>query len=110
MGINFIDTIVVRRSLNKGTSSTTESTSKAEFMGGQNTEKTDDRMKLAGDLWIMSGKGTTKIKLSEMEKSKTADIKAITYQLEKELEESESDSLFYFYPFIIISFNYERNN
>jgi len=75
MGINFIDTIVVRRSLNKGTSSTTESTSKAEFMGGQNTEKTDDRMKLAGDLWIMSGKGTTKIKLSEMEKSKTADIK-----------------------------------
>ena len=44
-------------------------------MGGQNTEKTDDRMKLAGDLWIMSGKGTTKIKLSEMEKSKAADIK-----------------------------------
>ena len=75
MGINFIDTIVVRRSLNKGTSSTTESTSKAEFMGEQNTENTDDRMKLAGDLWIMSGKGTTKIKLSEMEKSKTADIK-----------------------------------
>jgi len=74
-GINFIDTIVVRRSLNKGTSSISESTSKAEFMGGQNTEKTDDRMKLAGDLWIMSGKGTTKIKLSDMEKSKTADIK-----------------------------------
>ena len=75
MGINFIDTIVVRRSLNKGTSSTNEATSKAEFMGGQNTEKTDDRMKLAGDLWIMSGKGTTKIKLSDMEKSKTVDIK-----------------------------------
>ena len=74
-GINFIDTIVVRRSLNKGTSSTSESTSPAEFMGGQNKEKTEDRMKLAGDLWIMSGKGTTKIKLSDMEKSKTVDIK-----------------------------------
>ena len=75
MGINFIDTIVVRRSLNKGTSSTSEPTSPAEFMGGQNKEKTEDRMKMAGDLWIMSGKGTTKIRLSDMEKTKTADIK-----------------------------------
>jgi len=75
MGINFIDTIVVRRSLNKGTSSTDESTTASEFMGKQNTQNTEDRMKLAGDLWIMSAKGTTKIKLSDMEKSKTADIK-----------------------------------
>ena len=75
MGINFIDTIVVRKSLNKGTSSTSEPASPAELLGEQNDQKTADRMKLAGDLWIMSGKGTTKIKLSEMEKTKSADIK-----------------------------------
>ena len=75
MGINFLDTIVVRRSLNKGTSSTHESATPSEFMGNQNRQNTDERMKLAGDLWIMSAKGTTKIKLSDMEKSKTADIK-----------------------------------
>jgi hypothetical protein len=75
MGINFIDTIVVRRSLNKGTSSTSEPASPAEFMGNQNKENTENRMKLAGDLWIMSAKGTSRIKLSDMEKSKTADIK-----------------------------------
>jgi hypothetical protein len=75
MGINFIDTIVVRRSLNKGTTSTNEPTSPAEFMGEQNKQNTEDRMKLAGDLWIMSGKGTSKIKLSEMKESKSVDIK-----------------------------------
>ncbi|MGV7226918.1 MAG: hypothetical protein ACQ9CV_08380 [Nitrosopumilus sp.] len=75
MGINFIDTIVVRRSLNKGTSSTYEPTSPSEFMGTQNKQNTDDRMKLAGDLWIMSGKGTTKIRLSDMRKPKSVDIK-----------------------------------
>jgi hypothetical protein len=75
MGINFIDTIVVRRSLNKGTSTTSESTTPSEFMGTQNKQNTEDRMKLAGDLWIMSAKGTTKIKLSDMKESKPVDIK-----------------------------------
>ena len=75
MGINFIDTIVVRRSLNKGTTTTDEPTSTSEFMGEQNKKNTDDRMKLAGDLWIMSGKGTTKIKLSELKETKSVDIK-----------------------------------
>ena len=69
MGINVLDTIVVRRSLNKGTSSTNEGATPSEFMGNQNRQNTNDRMKLAGDLWIMSAKGTTKIKLSEMEKT-----------------------------------------
>ena len=75
MGINFIDTIVVRRSINKGTSSTSEPTTPAEFMGEQNKQNTEERMKLAGDLWIMSGKGTTKVRLSELKESKTVDIK-----------------------------------
>jgi len=75
MGINFIDTIVVRRSLNKGTSSTSTPVTPAEFMGEQNKQNTEERMKLAGDLWIMSGKGTTKVKLSELKESTPVDFK-----------------------------------
>jgi len=74
-GINFVDTIVVRRSINKGTATTSEPTQPSEFMGDQNKSKTDERMSLAGDLWIMSGKGTTKINLSEMAKTKSVDLK-----------------------------------
>jgi len=75
MGINFADTVVVRRSLNKGTSTIYEPTLPSEFMGDQNKQQTEDRMELAGDLWIMSGKGTSKVKLSEMRTPKTVDIK-----------------------------------
>ena len=74
-GINFADTIVVRRSLERGTASTDEPTTPSEFMGAENKKISDDRMKLAGDLWIISGKGTTKIKLSELRQPKSADIK-----------------------------------
>lgn len=77
MGINFLDTVVSRRSLNKGTSTTDEPTTPSEFMGAQNKQNTDTRMKLAGDLWIMSGKGTTKIKLSEMRAPKPVATKGL---------------------------------
>jgi len=74
-GINFADTIVVRRNLERGTASTDEPTTPSEFMGSENKKVSDDRMKLAGDLYIMSGKGTTKIKLSELHQPKSVDIK-----------------------------------
>jgi len=74
-GINFTDTIVVRRNLERGTASTDEPTTPSEFMGAENKQKTDDRLKLAGDLYIMSNKGTTKIKLSELRQPKSVDIK-----------------------------------
>jgi len=75
MTMNFADTIVVRRSLNKGTSTIYGPTLASEFMGDQNKQQTENLMKLAGDLWIMSGKGTSKIKLSEMSTPKPVDIK-----------------------------------
>lgn len=39
-------------------------------MGDENKKKNLDRLKLAGDMWIMSGKGTSKIHLSEMREPK----------------------------------------
>jgi len=74
MGIDFIDTIVVR-SANKGTSTATGPVEPSEFMGAQNKTNEEKRLKLAGDLWIMSAKGTTKIHLSEMQESNKVDLK-----------------------------------
>ena len=68
MGINFIDTIVVRHSLERGTASENKPVLPAEFMGKQTSKINEDRLKLSGDLMILSAKGTKKIKLSEMEK------------------------------------------
>ncbi len=68
MGINFIDTIVVRHNLERGTAFEEKPVLPAEFIGKQTTKVNDDRLKLAGDLMVMSGRGTKKIKLSEMQK------------------------------------------
>ena len=74
-GINFADTIVVRHSLERGTASEYKPVLPIGFMGKETTKINEDRLKLAGDLWIMSAKGTSKIKLSEMYKEKTVDLK-----------------------------------
>jgi hypothetical protein len=73
-GINFKDTVVVRTT-ERGTSTIKGHVESSEFMGSQNKENGEDRLKLAGDIWIMSAKGTTKIKLSELEKPKKVDLK-----------------------------------
>ena len=67
-GINCLDTIVVRHSLERGTASEDKPVLPAEFIGKQITKINDERLKLAGDLMIMSAKGTKKIRLSEMNK------------------------------------------
>jgi hypothetical protein len=74
-GVNFVDTIIVRQSIEKGTSSVEKPVLPAEFMGKKNSKSNEDRLKLAGDLWIMSAKGTSKIKLSKLQKEKTVDLK-----------------------------------
>ena len=68
MGINFIDTIVVRHNVERGTASEDKPVLPAEFMGKQTTKANEDRLKLSGDLMIMSAKGTKKIRLSDLEK------------------------------------------
>jgi len=74
-GINFADTIVVRQNLERGTASTETPVLPVEFMGKDTKKKNEDRLKLAGDLWIMSAKGTSKIRLSDMHKGKKVDLK-----------------------------------
>jgi len=70
MGIDFIDTIVVRRVTERGTKTTNTPVRPVSFMSEEDSKKNAERLKLAGDLWIMSAKGTKKIRLSEMKTPK----------------------------------------
>jgi len=82
-GIDFVDTIVVRTSTNKGTSTTDKPVLPSEFMGKQNESKSKELLDLAGDPWIISSKGTSKIKLSEMKRAKIIDVKGRYISTEK---------------------------
>jgi len=75
MGINFIDTIVVRQVSAKGTASSVSHVKPMDFMGDETRKKNLDRLKLAGDMWIMSAKGTSRIHLSEMRVAKPVNAK-----------------------------------
>ena len=67
----------VKRVIEKGTSSIHEHADPISFMDEEDTQRNVERLKMAGDLWIMSAKGTTKIKLSDMQKSKSPDLKGV---------------------------------
>ena len=71
MGIDFADTIVVRRVVNKGTKviKETKPVMPKNFQE-EMQEQQLARLKLAGDMMIMSAKGTKKIRLSDLEKTK----------------------------------------
>ncbi len=51
---------MVRYNIERGTTSEEKPVLPAEFMGKQTKKVNDDRLKLAGDLMIMSAKGTKK--------------------------------------------------
>ena len=44
-------------------------------MGEENRKNNLDRLKIAGDMWIMSAKGTSRMHLSEMREPKQVDVK-----------------------------------
>ncbi|MDH3278104.1 MAG: hypothetical protein OEL77_07105 [Nitrosopumilus sp.] len=73
-GINYVDTIVVHHNLEKGTLSVDQQIVTAEFMGKETSKINEERLKISGDMWLTSAKGTTKIKLSKMHKEKTINL------------------------------------
>ena len=73
-GFDYKD-IIVRRVTNKGTSVTQEPLKTSAWAGEEFKEKEMERLKLAGDLMILSGKGTKKIRLSEMKQTKVPSVK-----------------------------------
>jgi len=69
LGLDFKDTIVVRRTINKGTKVIEEPLKKANWTGEEFRKTEDARLKLAGNMYIMSAKGTKRIRLADMEKT-----------------------------------------
>jgi len=69
LGLDFKDTIVVRRSINKGTKVIEEPIKKANWTGAEFKKTENERLKLAGNMQIMSAKGTKMIRLADMEKT-----------------------------------------
>jgi hypothetical protein len=74
-GIDIKDTIVVRHVSERGTSSSGSPIKPVDFMGEENKKQNLDRLKLAGDMWIMNAKGTSRIHISEMREAKPVEIK-----------------------------------
>ena len=75
VGINFADTIVVRRTSERCTKIVDEPVKPSAWSGQEFKDTEEKRLALAGDLMIMSAKGTKKIRLSEMTKTKIPDTK-----------------------------------
>ena len=65
-GIDFIDTIVVRRTVEKGTKVVEERVKKSNWAGKEYKEFQKEKQKLAGDVGLASSKGTGIIHLSKM--------------------------------------------
>ena len=65
----------IRRTINKGTGIIEETLKPSIWMGQEFKEQEIERLRLAGDLMIISGKGTTRIRLSEFQQTKTPDTK-----------------------------------
>ena len=83
MTIDFRDTIVVRQSMNKGTKTIDKPIKESNFYDEGFDQKEEKRLKLAGDLMIMSAKGTKKIRLNEMLRKKSTLPKGMTISTEK---------------------------
>jgi len=64
------DTIIVRRTVNKGTGVIEESVKGTTFYDQGFDKQEKKRLNLAGDLMIMSAKGTKKIRLSDLDRTK----------------------------------------
>jgi hypothetical protein len=77
MVMDFRDTIIVRRIINKGTQIIEEPLHKSKLYDEEFDKQEEKRLELAGDLMIMSAKGTKKIRLGDLDRTKPALPKGI---------------------------------
>ena len=65
-GIDFVDTIVVRRTIEKGTKVVDEKVKKLNFAGAEFKKYQKEKLNQAGDVGLASAKGTGILHLSKM--------------------------------------------
>ena len=66
---------VIRRTINKGTGFIEESIKPSILTGPEFKDQELERLRLTGDLMIVSGKGTTTSRLSDLQQTKIPDTK-----------------------------------
>ncbi len=66
VGIDIADTIVVRRTIQKGTKVVEERLKKLNFAGTEFKKYQKEKLKIAGDIGLVSSKGTGLVHLSKM--------------------------------------------
>jgi len=76
-GIDFVDTVVVRRSVEKGTRIIEEPVKKLNFAGKEFKAYQKERQILAGDVGLASSKGTGIIHLSKMYETQIPSVKGL---------------------------------
>lgn len=65
-GIDFVDTVVVRRSVEKGTKTIIEPVKSMKWAGNEFKQEQEAKLSKFGSLKIVSAKGTSMIDLTEM--------------------------------------------
>ena len=76
-GIDFVDTIVVRQSVNKGTRIIEKPLKKLNWAGSEFKKHEKESRKLAGDISLSSFKGTGIIYLSKLAETEIASLKGL---------------------------------
>jgi len=77
------DSKTIRRIINKGTKVLDEPFRRSGLYDEEFDKKEVERLRLAGDLMIMSGKGTKKIRLSDLDRRKPVLPKGMSISTEK---------------------------
>jgi hypothetical protein len=76
-GIDIADTIVVRRTVEKGTRVIVEQVKKPNFAGAEFKKYQKEKLKVAGDIGLASSKGTGIVHLSKMYETQVPSTKGI---------------------------------
>ena len=77
-GIDFVDTIVVRRTIEKGTKVVEEPVKKLNFAGAEFKKYQHEKKRLAGHVGLASAKGTKRILYGKMLETQIPSIKGLS--------------------------------
>jgi len=83
VGIDFVDTIVVRRSTDKGTKIIEEPLKKSNWAGPSFKKYEKERRELAGDIGLASSKGTSIVHLGKMLETQIPSLDGLYLSVER---------------------------
>jgi len=83
VGIDFVDTIVVRQSVEKGTKIIEKPIKKLNWAGSEFKKYEKESRKLAGDLGLASSRGTGLVHLGKLAETEIPSLKGLQISIER---------------------------